>query len=122
MAECLPGTSNALAALRDAYAASLPAKLDELDALFLALSAGRDTQSLSLPHAGAHKLAGSGGTFGFDAMGNAARRLEHKLKDWMAAGHAPDATDLALLKSLLAELPIRRTIASPCRSQPMKRR
>ena len=96
--------SATLAVLRDGYAASLPAKLDELEAHYRALRAGAGEQSLALLHAAAHKLAGSGGTFGFDALGIAARRLEQTLQGWMTAAHVPDATELASFESILAEM------------------
>jgi diguanylate cyclase (GGDEF)-like protein len=104
MADTRPDLQAALGALRDAYAASLPAKLDELAVQYRALSADNGSQSLQLLHASAHKLAGSAGTFGFEDTGNAARRLEHILREWMAAAHVPDATDLGSLEPILAEM------------------
>ena len=104
MADIPPGLRASLAALRDAYAASLPARLDELEALYRALCAGAGMQSLALLHAAAHKLAGSGGTFGFDGVGGAARRLEHMLRGWLTTAQVPDTTELLSLEPVLAEI------------------
>jgi len=101
MADTSPSLQASLAAIREAYAASLPDKLAELATLYQALSAGGDLQSLQQLRAAAHKLAGSAGTFGYDELGNIARRLEHALRDWVAVGHWPDQKELAVLGSLL---------------------
>ena len=49
-----------------------------------------------------HKMAGSAGTFGWDAIGNRARRLEACLKQWLDASSV-DA-DQRLLKMLDQDL------------------
>ena len=104
MADSSSGLADALAALRSDYAASLPARLDELEALLRAWISRHDAQALLLLRAAAHKLAGSGGTFGFDGLGNAARRLEHALRDWIAVDHVPDADELKALETILVDM------------------
>ena len=74
-----------LAALQHAYAAALPDKLARLDQLLAAGSraapagtSGSDA-AVHQAHLVVHGLAGSAGTFGFPALGEAARGLEELL-------------------------------------------
>lgn len=67
--------------LRSEYAATLPAKIDEVTAAASGLDldstpVAQETALADLRNL-AHKLAGSGATFGFTAMGRRARNLEH---------------------------------------------
>jgi diguanylate cyclase (GGDEF)-like protein len=104
MADTSSSLQASLAALCESYAASLPDKLAELAALYQALSAGSDAQSLPRLQAAEHKLAGSAGTFGFIDLGNVARRLEHTLRGWVAGGHTPDSDELAVIEPVLGEM------------------
>ncbi len=69
-----------LKALRAEYEAQLPGRLDELDAAFSGMPtdarAEDSRQALETLYALSHKLTGSAGTFGFMAIGEAAKRLE----------------------------------------------
>lgn len=70
-----------LAKLRHDYLARLPAELAALTALAISLGQGEhDRASLDELHHRLHKLAGSGGTFGFAALSAAARNLEQRVK------------------------------------------
>ena len=70
-----------LAKLRHDYLARLPAELAALTALAISLGQGEpDRASLEELHHRLHKLAGSGGTFGFTALSAAARNLEQRVK------------------------------------------
>jgi diguanylate cyclase (GGDEF)-like protein len=69
-----------LAILRDGYLASLPAELEALNALAAAI---QNRDSLNELHNNLHKLAGSGGTFGLDALSSRARSLEQRAKIWL---------------------------------------
>jgi len=76
-----PELQNQIKALRDEYEAKLPGRLDELDAAFKDLPPdtppGDSRQALETLMGLAHKLAGSAGTFGFMAVGDAAEQLEN---------------------------------------------
>ncbi|MDP9033892.1 MAG: Hpt domain-containing protein [Myxococcota bacterium] len=74
-----PAVEALLRAARDDYAASLPAKLAALRALVDA-GAWRDAQR------GAHRLRGSAGTYGFEALGGLVTELEELL---IEGGEAP---------------------------------
>ncbi len=71
-----------LQALKQAYVESLPGRIGEIDAL--AASIGRDPGSekgregLDALYRLAHKLSGSGGTFGFPSISDAAQILEEE--------------------------------------------
>ncbi|MFT6583810.1 MAG: DNA-binding response OmpR family regulator, partial [Alphaproteobacteria bacterium] len=66
--------------IREDYAARLPAQLDEIESLANALNVARDKEDslniLKAIHANAHKLSGSGATFGFDEVSDFASILE----------------------------------------------
>jgi len=75
-----------LARLRDDYIARLPLEIAELADLAAALieqTAARPP--LETLYQRLHKLAGSGGTFGFDALSHQARVLEQTAQTWLAA-------------------------------------
>ncbi|MDP9151923.1 MAG: Hpt domain-containing protein [Myxococcota bacterium] len=67
-----PAVEALLRAARDDYAASLPAKLGALRALVDA-GAWRDARR------GAHRLRGSAGTYGFEALGGLVTEVEELL-------------------------------------------
>jgi diguanylate cyclase (GGDEF)-like protein len=74
-----------LAKLRNDYLARLPAELAALTALAIGLGEGEsDRASLDELHHRLHKLAGSGGTFGFTALSSAARTLEQRVKAYLS--------------------------------------
>ena len=64
-------------ALRNTYIRSAPEKMRTLDELWeTARSAGFTAESLKPLKDFCHRLAGSGGSYGFSALGDAARALE----------------------------------------------
>ncbi|GAB3480834.1 response regulator [Polaromonas eurypsychrophila] len=86
-------------AQRELYLASLPAKVSEVGtALQQYLHAGDDAAGLSAL-ATAHKLAGSGGTFGFPAISEAAAGIETLLAAVSARRRPPVAAERQLLQA-----------------------
>lgn len=74
--------------LRDAYAAQLPEKLGQIKQLWNSLpEGGYDEEMFQTLHRRVHSLTGSGKTFGFSALSDTARELEHELKS-LAEGKA----------------------------------
>jgi HPt (histidine-containing phosphotransfer) domain-containing protein len=69
-----------LAEQRAAYAASCRQKFDALRAAWARVGAGRaDIAALLELERLAHNFAGTGPTFGFEALGEAAKRLEREV-------------------------------------------
>lgn len=75
-----------IAALREAYQARLPARMDALQALAERADNNPDDRAAreSLQHQ-LHKLAGSGGSYGLTSLSLQARRLEEQLLRWLNA-------------------------------------
>lgn len=87
----------ALASLRQNYAERLPAEFAALAALADRLNgSASDHPSLDEIARRLHKLAGSGGTFGFDALSKKARELELTAQGWLSG--QPPARDAAMLR------------------------
>ena len=87
----------ALLELQREYLRSMPKKLDELRSRIAALGSGAPESEQSLRD-GLHRLAGSGGSFGFSELSGIAREGER----WLAAN--PGSTDTTGLSSLLERL------------------
>ncbi|MFL5547776.1 MAG: diguanylate cyclase [Gemmatimonadales bacterium] len=87
----------ALLELQQEYLRSMPKKLDELRSGIAALGSGAAEAEHSLRD-GLHRLAGSGGSFGFSELSGIAREGER----WLAAN--PGSADSAGLSSLLERL------------------
>ena len=84
--------------LRREYLASLPARLDELRSDVAGFRAGVPEAAASL-RTRLHRLTGSGGSYGFSDLSNAARQAEQ----WLAANPPPaDAPQLERLLERLA--------------------
>lgn len=103
-----PDFQAAIAALTAKFAASLPEKRQSLVHLADAWRNGRDPAVLRDAVAIAHKLAGSAGSYGFDALGLAARAFEQCVRSW--PGHLPPDERAAqesdgLLRDLIALFP-----------------
>lgn len=96
--------------LQRMYREALPGKRDALDAEWRALLSGAapEVHAQALRHQ-LHQLSGSGGAYGFDAMGEMARELERCWVQWLSAPATmrPDArrvcADLAPLMQLLQQ-------------------
>ncbi len=65
------------------YRTALPAKLADIDALW---AKNADRASLTELHRHLHMLAGSARTFGFPAVGEAARQAEHAIEPLIRGG------------------------------------
>lgn len=89
----------ALLALQREYLSALPGRLDELKADIHAMGQGSSNAEASLK-ARLHRLAGSGGSFGFSELSAIAREGER----WL--GTNPGSTDTAQLISLIERLAI----------------
>jgi diguanylate cyclase (GGDEF)-like protein len=74
-----------MAELRTEYVARLPGEMDAIETLAQGLRGiETDRSNLDGLHHRLHKLAGSGGTFGFTNLGNRARVLEQRVKEWLS--------------------------------------
>lgn len=74
--------------LRDAYAAQLPEKFKQIKQLWSSLPQdSHDEEMFKILYRRVHSLTGSGKTFGFSALSDVARELEHELKT-LAEGKA----------------------------------
>jgi len=101
-------TAEKLKALGEAYGAALPAKLQELETAARALSGGGSfeelTQSLHDARALAHKIAGTAGTFGYQAITDQARNIEKALRVAIDAGQPFTADQAVGIESQIAAL------------------
>lgn len=86
MADPKPDFQAQLRALQEAFAKELPKRLGALEAAWLA--PGEAAARLEALRHNAHSLAGSGGTFGFPELGQAARALERRVQALLQA-HTP---------------------------------
>ena len=76
------------------YRASLPAKMAEIDALWGMLAGGaQQPEACSELLRKLHTLGGSAKTFGFPALGTAARAAENFLEPYCRDGAMPHAAD-----------------------------
>ncbi len=81
MSQGMEGFEQELQALKDSYAAQVPQKLAEIDALWGSLvDNGWDEEIFKTFHRMVHSMAGSAQVFGFTIMGKSARELEMLLK------------------------------------------
>jgi len=101
-----------LAALNARFAAQLEVTLHELNEK-VATQQGSNIPPglLEELHARLHKLAGSGGTFGFPELSSQARTLEVSAKGWLNSAAPPTPDEWCLWKTALQAL--HQTIATP---------
>jgi diguanylate cyclase (GGDEF)-like protein len=92
--------------LRSGYIARLPDELRVLHDLAVQLKGDeRDRQPLTELHHGLHRITGTAGTFGCNALSAATRNLEQQLKNWLAADLSSiDAESRLLFTDELAAL------------------
>jgi len=103
-----PDFQAAIAALTAKFAASLPEKQQAITALAALWQQGRDIAVLRDLIGHAHKLAGSAGSYGLDALGNAARDFEQYVRAWpdLVVPNAHEASESdRLLAALLKQFP-----------------
>jgi diguanylate cyclase (GGDEF)-like protein len=104
----------ALQALAANYAADLPTRIAELDARVRALAEGRaDAAECALLHRQLHSLHGSAKTFGFAAVSDSAREIEHLVGGLNGTSLEASVRDrlLAQLEHLLAAAQVPGSIA-----------
>jgi len=85
--------------LRREYLAEAPARLNELRKDLEALRAGEPDAAASLK-VRLHRLAGSGGSYGFPDVSSAARAAEQ----WLGANQTPDAAGVELVAGMIDQL------------------
>ena len=91
-----------LAVLSAQFAAELGPIFDELEAQVQGQEPGMARARLQAIHARLHKLAGSGGTFGFPELSRQARALEITAKGWLDTAAVPPGDWSAWRDALLA--------------------
>ena len=97
-----PSFEATLRALAANYAAELPGKLDEIASMLrCACRDGADAAGVQVLHRQLHNLNGSAKTFGFPAVSDAARQLEHALSPHRKS---PSGLDQAVAVQLLDQL------------------
>ena len=96
-----------LAALKTQFVERLPARLEAMGKALQALEVadpGQATAALKSLRNEAHKLSGTAGTFGFEALGEAASALEAFCDRLIDAGKATGAEDRRAIGTHLAAL------------------
>lgn len=92
-----------LAKLREGYVKRLPDKMTEMDEAFAAVRAGGGEDAMKALRTLAHKLHGTGGSYGLTALSEAAGALERAILDQAAVD------DLEVLVQGLREVASRQT-------------
>ncbi len=94
-----------LKVLRDAYAVQLPEKLKQIKQMWIGLAEEtHDEERFQALHRMVHSLTGSGKTFGFSALSDTARELEHELKTLAEGKDAPTSQQRQSVQDLLSRL------------------
>ena len=93
-----------LQALRDQYAAALPAKLKSLREGLDTLCQHWDPELLATLHRDTHSLTGSGATFGYNDISHCARKLEVLLRQLAEENTSPQHPAIANIEALLIQL------------------
>ena len=93
-----------LQVLRERYAAELPDKLLHLRTGLDQLRVNWDNEQLQTLHRQAHSLTGSGATFGYNDISDAARKLEQLLKTLLDSAAKPESIQLKKIATLLTKL------------------
>lgn len=90
----------ALQALREEYLAAAPERVAELWAALARVQNG-DLSAVSALGALAHRLAGSAGSYGFQAVSRQAREADQLCRALAGAGDPPSGTQITRLKDLV---------------------
>ncbi len=93
-----------LNAIRKAYAEKLPAKVQECRTMFATLDGAWNPAVAREIQSRIHRLAGSGGTFGFKLVTTSARAIEQLFDSVADARRDPDAEEWEELERLFAAL------------------
>lgn len=103
-----PSKEAKLRAIRERFAADLPALLEQLDRACRAAETGAPAD-VQVAHRHAHTLAGTAATFGLAAVSAGARALEAVLRSAREAGTAPDPLESRRTLVVLREAARRET-------------
>ena len=91
--------------LRVKYGQSLPARVHQVRELWAAIDGSDDAKnSLGKLHRAVHTLAGSGATFGYTGISEAARSIEDLLSPSNESIKAPSAREITTIETLLDRL------------------
>lgn len=94
-----------LQGLRDAYADELPQKLEQIERAWDELPHGEwDDEGFQSLYRMVHSMSGSGRTFGFALLSDAARELEQTLQQLAHAKTVPRAEQRKRIQVLLSAL------------------
>jgi HPt (histidine-containing phosphotransfer) domain-containing protein len=85
------------------YRRGLPEKLAQMEAIVDRLESGQPADLAGLERL-AHSMAGSGGTFGFDELGTAAKALELAVQRMKESGPAATAVQRAQVREAVRVL------------------
>jgi diguanylate cyclase (GGDEF)-like protein len=103
--------------IREDYAARLPAQLDAIESLATSLYEASETKDtrviLEEIHASAHKLSGSGATFGFDGVSDIAFILEQLTQVALTRENGVSAEIKSQISQILIELRESADVAPP---------
>ncbi len=94
-----------LKVLRDTYAKQLPGKLKDVAGLWASLCDEQwDWHKVKDLHRLVHTLRGSAPTFGFTEVGENARHIEQRLKDWLANERVTTKDDRDSVSAIIVSL------------------
>jgi HPt (histidine-containing phosphotransfer) domain-containing protein len=96
--------SEQLHALRERFAAGLRARVSELEALVRAAREGATSAAIAPALVAAHRLAGTAGSYGHPAVGEAAAALEAALQRIVEHGAGAAGADAAAWEEAAAAL------------------
>jgi HPt (histidine-containing phosphotransfer) domain-containing protein len=89
---------------RQEYRRGIPAKLEQMEAIVERLERGDATADLAGLERLAHSMAGSGGTFGFEELGVAAKALERSVQRLKEAGSGATPSQRAQVRAAMRVL------------------
>jgi len=92
-----------MTSLLAAYAARLPETIQQIRDLWSDVERGSDGAVERL-HRGVHRIAGTAGTYGHDALSEVGGRFEQYLYDHLPVGSQPTPTSRKQIDQLIAEL------------------
>ena len=90
--------------LQESYRRGLPAKLERVQSLGTELCEEWPTEGFEDLFHLVHKMAGSAATFGYEPLGQAAAKLEDRLRVFRDEDRGPDAAEREQIRALLAEI------------------
>jgi HPt (histidine-containing phosphotransfer) domain-containing protein len=88
---------------RGEYGRGLPKKLEAMEQIISSIGTDPSVDLVGLERL-AHSMAGSGGTFGFEELGDAAKALELSVQRLRESGDAATAAQLEEVRSAIRDL------------------